>query len=354
MRDEENLEENAQELIDLAQLFEMVLFVGMLGEIKKCLNSQSTKSECIYRIRKMVAAKTKQFAKDTKQGIKEVVKMGNDISYKGFRKKIKKLVKYDEITEIYAKKTQKEFKKYLKTRGIAYGNQTPIQFFTTFIEKNLDDVLEGRMPIEKAIENAITEMSKNGIRLVQYDSGVRKNVDVWVRQQMIYAQRESVRDLTLKIAKENGVTIFEFDAHANARPSHQRWQGKRFDITGKEYPTKKQLCNDEDEDYGCLHRFYPVWDKKDKYSYSKDQLKNINTQPFEWNGKLYDGYEAKQKARSMERDIRQLKREKNLRELEGLDTTDINARLRCKNKQYRSFMEMAGTYPRNNRIRVVK
>ncbi len=30
MRDEENLEENAQELIDLAQLFEMALFVGML------------------------------------------------------------------------------------------------------------------------------------------------------------------------------------------------------------------------------------------------------------------------------------------------------------------------------------
>jgi hypothetical protein len=61
-----------------------------------------------------------------------------------------------------------------------------------------------------------------------------------------------------------------------------------------------------------------------------------------FNGKTYTAYEATQKQRAMERDIRQSKRRIAALEAAGIDTTEAQAKLKAQNKAYREFTKQTG------------
>lgn len=347
--EEQKQESNAQEAVDVSQSLEMTLLLLLLGEIKSTLEKPENKSQSISNIRKGTEKEVNKYLPLLLASAGSVLSN----NYKQIAEGLKGTA--PKYTNTALKDTEKYFKKYIKSKGtnfvVGKGKKLP-QYFTTFIEKEVQGVVDGTISMNDAIKKAIKELSDNGVSIIEYESGVKRNIDVFVRQQMLYAQRQSANEIREKYAEENGITIWEFDAHPNARPSHQKWQGKRFDTTGKYYPTKKQLNNDEDEDYGCKHIKYPVPDKDDPYMFTKEQLSNINTKPFEFNGKTYTGYEATQKQRLYERQIRALKREKKLNDEMGIVDETLEYRLKNKKKEYSQFCKAFGTYERIDRTTV--
>lgn len=254
-----------------------------------------------------------------------------------------------EVYEYYSK----FFKAYVRNLSIKNG-MTLAQYFSATVDKIIKDVSSGNVMLENAVDDVINELSSNGVKVIDYKSGITRQLDTFARQQMLYISRESTNDLRQDIAKEDNITIWEIDAHPNARPSHQLWQGKRYDTTGKEYVKPEKLFNYTKglNDYGCKHRAYPVFDKSDPYMFTKDQLKDIDTKPFEFQGKTYDGYTGTQKMRSLEREIRAKKRKIKLLESQGLSTTKETTSLRKTSKDYTSFCKLMGTYRRSNRLKV--
>ena len=195
-------------------------------------------------------------------------------------------------------------------------------------------------------------MADSGVKIIEYDTGVKRNVDVWVRQEMQYAEKGSSQEINNKCAKDMGVTVFEFDAHANARPSHKKWQGKRYDTQGKLYPSLYELTHGEEKDYGCRHFAQPIWDVDMPYAYTKEQLKNIDTKPFMFQGKEYEGYDARQYQRELERNIRALKREVILLDNQGLGSTEAKIKLKHANAVYKAFSSEMGDRVHNDRLRI--
>lgn len=357
MSEAERDEKQTTEPVERASAFEMSIMLLLIKKIKDVLKTgtKRAKSEAINEIRKQVSSETKKFLNDEKKLVSTALeKVGYD-AYEEIDERSFKKIKPKALLPKYEKEVNDNFKKYMKSKGTNYAlnRDTNIyQFFNIFIEKNVSDVVDGKVPIEDAIADAINTLSKTGIKLIDYKSGITRNVDVYVRQQMLYAAKESTQELREENAKEDGITIWEFDAHPNARPSHQVWQGKRYDTTGKYYPTLDELTHGEHKDYGCKHRAFPVYNRKDKPMYTKKQLKNINTEPFVWNGKKYDGYEATQEMRKQERKIRELKRCLNLQAENDIDTTETNYKLKKADKEYTSFCKAFGTYRRNNRLNI--
>lgn len=350
-------EEQTQDAVDRASEFEMAIMLLLLGKIRKVMENDTPKAraEALNDIRKSIKKETTKFLTDEKRIVKDNLQAVGEKAYKSLDSRSKKLVKPSALTSKHAEEACDYFKKYMKTSGTNYAlnkNTNIYQFFTTFIEQNVKDVVDGVTTVDDAVSKAIDTLSANGIKVIDYKSGISRNVDVFVRQQMQYAAKESVQDLREENAKKDGVTIWEFDAHANARPSHQKWQGKRYDTTGKEYPTLEQLTHGEHKDYGCNHHAFPVYNKEDPYMYTKEELKNINTKPFEWNGKMYEGYEAKQKMRQQERTIKEYKRRVHLLESQGLDATKAKFLLKKHSAEYTSFCKAFGTYRRSNRLKI--
>lgn len=342
--------EQKNNVVEDSKALEIAILLYLVKKIKTTLGNDSTSARAIAlnEIRKQMKKETSSFLKNADKGIVQSLTDENKKVIDELLEKGGKPIAISGIRNETVKDSMDHFKKYIKTNNMLVNNQKITQYYTNFINAHVKDVVDCATTIEQATKKAIEELAQSGIKIIEYESGVKRNIDVVVRQQMEYASKQSAKEITDQFALENGITIFEFDAHANARPSHQIWQGKRFDVTGKEYPTHKQLNNNEDEeDYNCRHRYFPVWDRKDKYMFSKSDLNNINTKPFEWKGKQYDGYSATQKARSMEREIRALKREKALLKE---DDVQLNAKLSKKNREYREFMKAFSTYPRTNRL----
>ncbi len=344
-------EKNTKKIVEQAQKMENELLESVVDEIEGVLKGKTKQSQALKNIRdkttKIVEENLEKIIKEADNAIEENSKE----TVKEFKKGIIPTVKLTPTQ----KEVEKYFRKYIKTKGTNFvvgKNQSIPRFFTVFIEGQIEQVIQGTIPINEAIKKAIKELASTGLMVIDYESGIRRNVDVFVRQQILYAQKTHTQEIRQDFADKNNITIFEFDAHSNARPSHQVWQGKRYDTTGRYYPTLNELTHGEHNDYGCKHRAFPVWDKDDPYMMTREQIDSLNTKPFMWKGKELDGYQGTQLMRKYERDIRALKRERNLLESRGENVDSLKYRLSLKNKEYKQLCNKMNTYPKNDRTSV--
>lgn len=346
---EKELEQNTQDSVDIAQAFEFAIMLLLLNEFEKVAKG-GNQSENTNTIRNDVQKEVDSFKKLLEVGILASLNNVNNSTLESL--KDAEDIEYYNVSK-HADNMLKNVKKYIKSKGIVLNGQKMETFFYNLCRDEAKAVVEGTTTLEKAMENACHKLGQSGVSIVTYDNTTRK-VDVFVRQELLYASKQSYQDIQFKYAEDNNITVFETDAHPDARPTHQVWQGRRWDTTGKLYPTFKELShgNGDYNDYNCLHVVDPVANPNAPLRYTEDQLKNINTKPFNFRGKTYDGYEAKQRMRYLERQIRACKREKNLLDKKGLDNTKVAQKLKNWQSEYSQFCKVYGTYQRTNRTRV--
>ena len=355
------LEERERKSVKRASVFELGMMIFISNKIREVLEKNTEENakfneilaKSLVDLRKFTKKESKSLKKDvikeSKKDLEENKQGTLDLIKEASGKPIKKKLKMDLQND-----TSKRWKKYIKSNANTYAigkDKLPV-FFTKIVQEEVKNVVGGKCTIDDSCRKAISKLADSGVKIVEYDTGVKRNVDVWVRQQMQYAEKESSQEINNKCAKDMGVTVFEFDAHANARPSHKKWQGKRYDTQGKLYPSLYELTHGEEKDYGCRHFAQPVWDVDMPYAYTKEQLKNIDTKPFTFQGKEYEGYEARQYQRELERNIRALKREVILLDNQGLSSTEAKIKLKHANATYKAFSSEMGDRVHNDRLRI--
>lgn len=246
---------------------------------------------------------------------------------------------------------------------------SPAKAYQWALDNAVMQVQSGAINYNQAIKTAVKQLADSGLKVVDYESGHRDQIDVAARRAVMTGVNQICAKYTEQSAQYLETPYFEVSAHAGARDkpgpspwsSHKDWQGKVYSIrAGDIYPSIYDVCGlgavDGLEGANCRHR-RNVWvEGVSERTYTDEQLAHIDDDlGCDFDGKKYTAYEATQMQRRVEREARKLKREKAAYKAAGLheDETAVNIRLRRLNAKYKAFSVAAGLPEQRERMKVL-
>ncbi len=245
----------------------------------------------------------------------------------------------------------------------------PAKAYQWALDNAAMQVQSGAINYNQAIKTAVKELADSGLKVVDYESGHRDQIDVASRRAVMTGVSQICAKYTEQSAEYLETPYFEVSAHSGARDkqgpspwsSHKDWQGKVYSVrAGDIYPSIYDVCGlgavDGLEGANCRHRRFPLVEGVSERTYTDEQLEHIDDGlgcTFE--GKTYTAYEATQEQRKVERTIRKLKREKAAYSAAGLTDEEqaVNIKLRRMNAKYKAFSKAAGLPEQRERMKVL-
>lgn len=245
----------------------------------------------------------------------------------------------------------------------------PAKAYQWALDNATMQIQSGSINYNQAIKTAVKQLADSGLKVVDYESGHRDQIDVAARRAVMTGVNQICAKYTEQSAQYLETPYFEVSAHAGARdkpgPSpwsnHKDWQGKVYSTrSGDIYPNIYEVCGlgavDGLEGANCRHRRFPWVEGVSERTYTDEQLEHIDDDlGCEFDGKKYTAYEATQMQRRVEREVRRLKREKAAYKAAGLheDETAVNIRLRRLNAKYKAFSAAAELPEQRERMKVL-
>lgn len=243
---------------------------------------------------------------------------------------------------------------FLLRQGGRMVKADPAGAYQWALDKASTQIGYGSISYNEAIADAVRELAESGLRVVTYDSGHVDHLDVAVRRAVMTGVAQLSDKYTEAAARELNTDYYEVSAHSGARDTgvgwqnHKSWQGRVYSVrAGDKYPSIYEKCGlgevDGLQGANCRHRRYPFIDGVMERTYTDAQLENIDPPPFEFEGREYTAYEATQKQREIERNIRKHTRLQSAYKASGQaeKATAAGARLRRLRNKYREFSETA-------------
>lgn len=243
----------------------------------------------------------------------------------------------------------------------------PAKAYQWALDNATMQIQSGAINYNQAIKSAVKQLADSGLKVVDYESGHRDQIDVAVRRAVMTAVNQLNRKYSEQSMDFLQTDLVQVEAHAGARDidgpkgweNHKKWQGKLYrwaeftkkypDASKGEYPDFESTCGIGDVTgilgANCRHSWSAFVEGVMERTYTDKQLEHIDDGlgcTFE--GKTYTAYEATQMQRRVERTIRNLKREKAAYKAAGLTEKEraVNIRLRRLNAKYKAFSEAAG------------
>ena len=224
---------------------------------------------------------------------------------------------------------------------------TATRQFENMLDKAWLQITSGAFDYNTAIKSAVKDLASKGIQSVTYPTGHTDHLDVAVRRAVVTGINQTALKLQDTLADELGSDLVEVTAHSGARPLHAEWQGKIFSRSGThtKYPDFKKLTG-----YGtgaglggwnCRHSFFPYFEGMEQV-YTQTELDEMNAKKYEYNSEKLTEYEATQKQRAIERNIRKWKREYIGMESAGQPTDEAVAKLAKWRSIQRNFIKQTG------------
>lgn len=287
-----------------------------------------------------------------------------------------------QLIEATKQQTAKQLKNITRTMGFAVKQPNGRKTFKTvddYFKDTMDNafmhVLNGTFDYNSIIRKVTDEMTRSGVRSINYDSGISTRIDVAARRAIL----TGVNQVTSKINSDNmqklDTEFVETSWHSTARPTHQVWQGRVF-YWDRANPNAEKIEAGvlyksfiRETGYGevdglcganCRHTFYPFIPGISVRTYTDEQLEELNRQENEkkeYNGKEYNKYEATQYQRRLETSMRKYRQDISLLKQSDLaDDSDEVIAAKCKyqtlSKKYSDFSEKMGLREHRDRVNV--
>lgn len=269
------------------------------------------------------------------------------------------------------RQTHDTFRNLTASMGFLVGNTMlkPARAYQWALDNAEMQIQSGAISYNQAIANVVKQLADSGLKVVDYESGHRDQIDVAARRAVMTGVNQICAKYTEQSAQYLETPYFEVSAHAGARDkpgpspwsSHKDWQGKVYSIRANDiYPNIYEVCGlgavDGLEGANCRHR-RNVWvEGVSERTYTDEQLAHIDDDlGCEFDGKKYTAYEATQMQRRVERTIRKLKREKAAYRAAGLkgDVMALSTRLHRLSTKYKAFSAAAGLPEQRERMKVL-
>ena len=363
--------------------------VQIRKEALKLLNSDA-------EFQKMVAQNTHEHKKTVKKLIKEIYEQALEDKDTVLAESANAAFRYDvdiweqggkelkdnsflqQLVEAMKEQTAASFKNLTQTTGFrtVSGFEAVENLYRRELDKAMIKVCTGTYSHEEVVYDVVHSLADSGLRSIDYGSGRSMQLDTAVR----LAVRTGAHQLAGKVTDENikrtDVNLVRVSKHWGARntgvghANHEQWQGKVYfikegtdyseeakrigqdHITSLWYATGYSIDGAHANDplglngYNCRHRHYAWFE-----GISELPDEDPEPAPVTINGKTYDYYAITQKMRSMERGIRALKREREALSALGMDTKEVQAKIRRKISEYHQFCKDAGVKAKDNRLR---
>lgn len=243
--------------------------------------------------------------------------------------------------------------------------QTATQQFEYALDRAWMQAQSGAFSYTEAIRNAVRALAGQGIRSVSYAGNGRKRtetLEVAVRRAVITGINQTALQMQLARADEMGCDLVEVTAHVDARTgegiaNHAGWQGKVYSRSGAnpKYPHFATATG-----YGtgaglggwnCRHSAYAYFEG-DPRAYTDEHLREMEKETVTYNGKKMSVYDATQRQRAIERQIRRWKREFKALEAAGQDPHEAAAKLRKWQSIEKDFAAQTGLKRQSERTTV--
>ena len=282
------------------------------------------------------------------------------------------LVSIEDTWAIY-QQTKRDLRNITRSMGFLVDNGRtmlpPAKAYQWALDNATMQIQSGAINYNQATKTAVKQLADSGLKVVDYESGHRDQIDVAARRAVMTGVSQMCSKYTEQAAEYLGTPYYEVSAHAGARDvpgrspwsSHKEWQGKVYSTrSGDIYPNIYEVCGlgavDGLEGANCRHRRFPWVEGVSERTYTDEQLEHIDDGlgcTFE--GKTYTAYEATQEQRKVERTIRRLKREKAAYSAAGLTDEEqaVNIKLRRLNAKYKAFSKAAGLPEQRERMKVL-
>jgi hypothetical protein len=272
---------------------------------------------------------------------------------------------FERLTEAMAKRAADVLMNLTKTTAFRTSTGATVKaerMYAHQLNVALVKMTSGAYSYRQAMEEAIRELSKSGLRTVDYESGASRQLDTAVRNALMTASSQLSGEITMRNVRDTGVNHVEVTAHWGAREgeghaNHAAWQGKVYCVEGTDgvyenleaatgYPSDPTGL----KGYNCRHEFYPFF-----VGISEPTEWEAEPPPVEVNGKTYTYYQATQEQRRREREIRALKREEAALREAGFDekAKSVKSLIRTKTAEYKQFSEAVGIRVKTERLRVL-
>ena len=267
----------------------------------------------------------KVIASMSKRGEKEIAQMLNDASLGNIDMDLLETAytngfifvdpKKMMLTEALRATIELSYKELGKTYKLIQTKalESTRQAYMDIINRAYIETASGIYDYNTSIRGALRDMADQGIAGATYRRGnryVKYSIEGTVRRDTLTAVNKLANKGAEKITKEIGADYVEVSAHIGARVSdtnpianHAGWQGKVYKLEGEdEYPNLKESTGYPDDIQGlggvnCRHRFFPF--------FPGISVPNPHQIDEKENRKVY---EATQKQRAMERNIRAIKK----------------------------------------------
>ena len=223
---------------------------------------------------------------------------------------------------------------------------TATQQFERALDRAWLQISSGAFSYQAAIRTAIKSLASTGMQAIQYPTGHIDTLEVAVRRAVLTGVGKTTGEICLAHAEEMGCDLMEITAHPGARPSHMVWQGKIVSLSGR-----KGYLSKSDIGYGtgagfkgwnCRHDWFPYFEGLSDSAYPREKLREYENQTVTYNGKTLFYYEATQQQRYIERQIRRWKREYQMMDAAGQDTTQASMKLAQWRATEKDFCKQTG------------
>lgn len=360
------------------------------------------RSECMKLLnadtdyRKEVARNTLEYKREVRKIINEITKeaykakdeiianagnmsWANDLAvWKDAGKTLGNSSFLSQLVDSFAAQTEGNLKNLTRTTGFKTmsGYEAVENAYRRELDKAVIKICSGTFSQDKVLRDTVHDLAQSGLRSIDFSTGYSMQLDTAAR----LAIRTGCHQLAGKVQDENikqtGENLVYVSKHWGARNSgegvanHEQWQGKVYYIKdGTDYSEEAKRIGQERivnlwyatgysadgarennplglYGYNCRHNHYVWFEGVSTFPKEQPQPKPVTI-----DGKTYDYYAVTQKMRSMERTVRALKREKEALGKLGMDTKEIDIKIKRKVEEYKSFCEKCNVKEKTERMR---
>ncbi len=283
-----------------------------------------------------------------------------------------------QIVDAVGKQTADTMKSLAQSTGFKTmsGYESVESLYRRELDKAMIKVCTGAFSREQVIYDTVHSLAESGLRTVDFASGYSMQLDTAVKA----AVRTGAHQISARIMDANiqntGENLVYVSKHWGARntgtghANHEQWQGKVYfikdgtDYSGEAhrigqdrimslwYATGYSADGAKENDplglngYNCRHKHHVWFEGVSSLPKEDPEPESVTV-----NGKTYDYYGMSQKMRSMERNIRALKREREALEALGLDAKTVSSKIKSRIGEYEAFCKKCGVKPDINRLR---
>lgn len=246
---------------------------------------------------------------------------------------------------------------------------TPLaEIYNQYLDQAAVGIASGAFDYNSMIRKACKQLTDSGLRTdhrftinpeddrgIDYPSGWHNRIDVAARRAILTGVSQMAGRINEMNAEALGTEYFEVSWHAGARPDHAVWQGRVY--------TKKQLetvCGLGTGPgllgWNCRHEYYPFIPGVSERTYTDEWLEEQNRKEAEtktFRGREYSTYQATQRQRQMETNMRAQREKVKLMQAGDADPDDIvieKCKYQAQLDEYRNFSKAFGMKTQTERV----